>query len=454
MDVHFIAIGGSAMHNLAIALHKKGYHVTGSDDEIFDPSRQRLAKYGLLPDESGWFPGKLNHQFDAVILGMHARADNPELLRARELGLKVFSYPEYLYEQSKDKTRVVIGGSHGKTTITAMILHVLNYYGIHCDYMVGAQLEGFEVMVKLSEDAPYMVIEGDEYLSSPIDLRPKFHLYKPHIAFISGIAWDHINVFPSFEIYVDQFRKFIHCIEDEGKLIYCQDDSLVKALCEQESPSSVHLYPYGMPDFDIVDGQAVVSCHDKKYPLQVFGRHNLLNMSGALTVCMQMGVSSDMFCDAIMHFKGASRRLERIFSSSQHTAFRDFAHAPSKIKASTDAAKDFFPEKQLIACVELHTYSSLNRDFLSQYKGSLDKADKAFIFYNPHALSIKKLPEIDADDILQAFDKPGAKVFSEIHHFMEAVADSMSVSSCLLLMSSGDFAGFDFSSFLSKWEDK
>ena len=198
MNVHLIAIGGSAMHNMAIAMHKKGFNVTGSDDEIFEPSKTRLAKLNLLPAKEGWDTNNIHKGIDAVILGMHARADNPELLKAQELGLKIYSYPEYIYEQTKDKTRIVIGGSHGKTSITAMILHVLNYHKVDCDYMVGAQLDGFDTMVKLTKEAKIAVIEGDEYLSSPIDRRPKFHLYKPNIAILSGIAWDHINVFPTF----------------------------------------------------------------------------------------------------------------------------------------------------------------------------------------------------------------------------------------------------------------
>lgn len=453
MKVHFIAIGGSAMHNLAIALHKKGYQVGGSDDEIFDPARKRLLQYGLLPGRTGWFPEKLDNTIDAVILGMHARADNPELEKARQLGLNIFSYPEYLYEQSKEKTRIVIGGSHGKTTITAMVLHALHVSGVRTDYMVGAQLEGFEVMVQLSEDAPYMVIEGDEYLSSPIDPRPKFHLYKPHIALLSGIAWDHINVFPSFEMYVDQFRRFLHCIEEDGKLIYYKGDSLVKALCEEEAPESICKFPYDLPEYALEQGKTKILYRHRKYPVQVFGRHNLLNINGARMVCLQLGLTSEMFYQAMGSFKGASRRLEKIFQSNTMTVFRDFAHAPSKISASTQAVKEFFPDKHLIACIELHTFSSLNREFLDQYKGTLDAADEAFIFYDPHALMLKKLPDLDPAYIPDAFGNKEIRVFTDTLSLKNAIAArAFKQDTCLLFMSSGNFGGLDFSEFFTSDE--
>ncbi len=449
MKVHFIAIGGSAMHNLAIALSKKGYQVSGSDDEIFDPARRRLLQYGLLPEKFGWFPEKINQSIDEVILGMHARADNPELIRAKELGLRIFSYPEYLYEQSKDKTRVVIGGSHGKTTITAMILHVLNFHDIKTDYMVGAQLDGFDVMVKLTNNAPFMVIEGDEYLSSPIDPRPKFHLYKPHIALLSGIAWDHINVFPSLDNYVDQFRRFIHCIEPDGKLVYCREDELVQAIVKEEASDKLCLFPYSLPHYTVAEGKTIIHEDGENHIIQVFGKHNLLNMNGAKTICQQLGITTIMFFEAITSFKGASRRLEKIYEKPSLTVYRDFAHAPSKIKASTEAVKEFHPEKYLIACIELHTYSSLSKEFLSQYKGALDSADKAFIFYDPHALALKKLPDIFPDDILQAFDKPGARVFNKKEDILNAVKEELNKPACLLFMSSGNFGGLDFNTLFA-----
>jgi len=454
MKVHFIAIGGSAMHNLAIALHKKGYEVSGSDDEIFDPSRKRLIQHGLLPDQTGWFPRKLHKGLDAVILGMHAKPDNPELARARELDLKIFSYPEYLYEQSKNKTRIVIGGSHGKTTITAMVLHVLHHHQVQTDYMVGAQLDGFDVMVALSDQAPYMVIEGDEYLSSPIDRRPKFHIYKPHIALISGIAWDHINVFPSFEMYLDQFRRFIHCIEDGGKLIYCADDQLVRAICEEEATGSICLFPYSLPMYESDNGKVKLIHQGVKYQIQVFGKHNLLNINGSRLVCQQLGITDDMFFEAIQSFKGASRRLERVFQKNDLTVFRDFAHAPSKIKASTEAVKEYFPGRRLIACIELHTFSSLNEHFLNHYKGSLAMADEAIVYFDPHAIRLKKLPDLDPGLIISAFDKPGLKVFTDSGRLRDHILSlSLSNSACLF-MSSGNFGGLQFNELYTIFDQR
>ena len=449
MEVHFIAIGGSAMHNLAIALHKKGYEVSGSDDEVFDPSRKNLIQYGLLPEKSGWYPEKIHKELDAVILGMHARADNPELTKARKLGLNIYSYPEYLYEQSKDKTRIVIGGSHGKTTITAMVLHVLNAHGIKTDYMVGAQLDGFDVMVKLTEEAPFIVIEGDEYLSSPVDPRPKFHIYKPHIALISGIAWDHINVFPTFEMYLDQFRRFIYCIEEGGKLIYCKDDKLVEALCEEEATASLFLYPYGLPDYEIMGDKVFYIHKGNRYPIQLIGKHNLMNMNGARLICSQMGIDDSMFFDAIATFTGASRRLEKIFMGHDVTIFRDFAHAPSKIKASIEAVKEFDPGKKLIACMELHTYSSLSENFLSHYAGTLEKADEAVIFFDPHAVRLKKLPELDTDNIYKAFGKPGLKVVNDTNELYEFILKQVDHNTNFLFMSSGNFGGIQFNDLIN-----
>jgi len=447
MKVHFIAIGGSAMHNLAIALHKKGYVVTGSDDEIFDPSRRRLMQHGLLPDQYGWFPEKIHSGLDAVILGMHARADNPELEKARKLGLKVYSYPEFLYEQSKDKTRVVIGGSHGKTTITSIILHVLQHHKIDTDYMVGAQLEGFEVMVKLSNKAPFMIIEGDEYLSSPVDRRPKFHLYKPHIALLSGIAWDHINVFPTFEIYLDQFRQFIRLIEPGGKLIFCTEDEQLNILCREEENADLNLYPYGLPPYEINKGKTWCIQNGNKYPLLVFGKHNLMNINGARLVCQQLGVTNEMFFEAMASFKGASNRLEKVFEQNGTVIFRDFAHAPSKLKATTAAVKEQYPEKLLIACMELHTFSSLNKDFLSQYEGSMDAADSAIVFFSPHALQMKKLPELDPETVRMAFKKKGLEVFTDSGDLLKRLQSLAANDICFLFMSSGNFGGLNLNEF-------
>ena len=389
MNIHFIAIGGSAMHNLAIALHNKGYHVTGSDDTIHDPSKSRLEIKGLLPEAFGWFPEKITQDLDVIILGMHAKQDNPELLKAQDMGLKIYSYPEFLYEQSKDKTRVVIGGSHGKTTITSMILHVLAYHDREVDYMVGAQLEGFETMVHLTTENEFMVLEGDEYLSSPIDRRPKFHLYKPNIALLSGIAWDHINVFPTFEGYVEQFRIFTDSLTNGGIMVYNEEDIIVKEVVES-STHPIKKYPYNTPTYEIEDGITAIDTPDGMMPLEIFGDHNLQNLAGAKWICQHMGIDEDDFYEAIASFTGASKRLEKIAENKQTVIFKDFAHSPSKVKATTEAVKKQYAQREVIACLELHTYSSLNAEFLSEYQGALDLADKAVVFYSPHAVKIKQ----------------------------------------------------------------
>lgn len=447
--VHFIAIGGSAMHNLAIALHLKGYRVSGSDDEIFDPAKSRLAKYGLLPNSIGWNPDRITSDLDAVILGMHARIDNPELIRAKELGIKIFSYPEYLYEQSKHKKRVVIGGSHGKTTITAMILHVLQYAGIKADYMVGAQLEGFEVMVQLSDDAGVMVLEGDEYLTSPIDRRPKFHLYKPDIALVSGVAWDHINVFPTFEIYKDQFVKFANLITPSGKLIYCANDENVKAIGEN-CRADIESIPYNVPNFVVEDGVTKLLVGETKVPLQIFGTHNLLNLMGAMNVCHYLGVADEVFYNAITSFKGASKRLELVKKNNCTAVYKDFAHAPSKLRATISAMKEQYPTRKLVACMELHTFSSLTAAFLSQYAGSMDVADEAVVYFNPHAIEHKKLPPLDSQRVQEAFENDSIKVYTDSNQLMTDIVDMDWSNANLLLMSSGNFDGVDFNDLANK----
>lgn len=447
--VHFIAIGGSAMHNLAIALHLKGFHVTGSDDEIFDPARTRLESYGLLPDQFGWFPDKLDHSIDSIILGMHARGDNPELAKAKELGLKIFSYPEFLYEQSKDKLRVVIGGSHGKTTITAMILHVLHYSHVDADYMVGAKLEGFDVMVRLTEEAKVMVFEGDEYLTSALDLRPKFHLYKPDIALVSGIAWDHMNVFPTFENYIEQFRIFIEMVPESGALIYCNKDSEVKKTVESVNSKMLKL-PYGVPNHRVSEGKTVLLTDEGEFPLMVFGNHNLMNLEGARLVCNQLNISNLDFYKAISTFKGASNRLELIAEKPGFNAYRDFAHAPSKLKATIQAVKEQYPDRRLVACFELHTFSSLNKEFLDQYANSMEKADVAVVFFSPHALALKKLPMLLPADVRQSFGKEGMLVFSDADLFRQYLLGETWENSNLLLMSSGNFDGLQVKEFAGK----
>ncbi len=444
MEIHFIAIGGSAMHNLAIALHKQGHKVSGSDDQIFEPSRSRLFKHGLLPGKIGWYPDRLHKGLDAVIVGMHAKADNPELARAHELKLQVFSYPEFLYYHAKNKTRIVIGGSHGKTTITAMIMHVLKYHNIDADYMVGAQVQGFDVMVGLSDDAPVIVMEGDEYPSSPIDPRPKFHLYKPHIAVISGIAWDHVNVFKTYDDYLEQFRKFIHCIEDGGKLIYCAEDKTVKDLCESVSDESLCLFSYALPDYRIQKGQTYILHKGEAYLIRLFGRHNLLNLNAARTVLLQLGVSDEHFFEAMQSFKGASKRMEIMYHDEQKLIIRDFAHAPSKLKATVEAVKEQYPSKHLLACMELHTYSSLSNDFLPQYKGCMDAADEAIVFYSQKALALKRLPALEPSTVAEVFNKPGIKVYNDKVALEKELYGKHPDNTCFLMMSSADFGGMDF----------
>ena len=446
MRIHFIAIGGAAMHNLAIALHKKGDIVTGSDDEIFNPSKGRLAKYGLLPENIGWNPNRIGSDLDAIILGMHARVDNPELLKAKELGLKIYSYPEFLYEHAKNKTRIVIGGSHGKTTITAMILHVLKQTEIETDYLVGAQLDGFEVMVRLSDTAKFMVFEGDEYLTSPLDLRPKFHLYRPHIALLSGIAWDHINVFPTFENYMDQFRIFINLIEKGGSLVYCQCEEVLNKLVN-ESKSNVHLKPYNLPDYHITEGKTYLNIDSMQVPLEIFGEHNLLNLDGARHICNEINISDETFYNAIKSFKGASNRLELIAKDRFTTLYKDFAHSPSKLKATINAVKNQYPERDLVACMELHTFSSLNQEFLNEYCGSMDKADFAFVYFNPETLKHKNLPALSFDQIRKAFNHRNLKVYSDSEVLISYLLNHNWKNKNLILMSSGNFDGLDYPAF-------
>ena len=443
MRTHFIAIGGAAMHNLALALHEKGYQVTGSDDAIFEPSKSRLDKKGLLPPEMGWFPERITADIEAVILGMHAKADNPELLKAQALGLKIYSYPEFLYEQSKNKTRVVIGGSHGKTTITSMILHVMHYHNIEVDYMVGAQLEGFDTMVHLTHHNDFIVLEGDEYLSSPIDRRPKFHLYQPNIALLSGIAWDHINVFPTFDNYVEQFEIFVNQITKGGILVYNEEDATVKKVAE-ESTNTIRRIPYQTPSYTVKDGVTLLDTPEGPMPIEVFGAHNLNNLAGAKWICQNMGVDEADFYEAIASFKGASKRLEKIAEGKEKVAYKDFAHSPSKVSATTKAVKAQYPDRKLVACLELHTYSSLNAEFLKEYEGALDAADVAIVFYSPDAVKIKQLEEVTYDQIAQSFKRNDLIIYTNPTAFKDFLFHYDLNNSALLLMSSGNYGGLNF----------
>lgn len=444
MKIHLIAIGGSAMHNLALALHKANHEVTGSDDEIFEPSRTRLATCGLLPPHVGWFPEKIHANLDCIILGMHAHADNPELAKAKELQIPVYSYPAFLFEQTKNKKRVVIGGSHGKTTTTSMIMHVMQYHAQKFDYLVGALIEGFEHSVLVEEHHNVALFEGDEYLASTLDPRPKFHLYKPHVAVITGIAWDHMNVFPTFENYIEQFSIFIDSIEPDGIVIYSEEDPEVAGLVEnhpRRESGELQCLPYRTPAYRIDDGKTYLEVGKLSIPLRIFGQHNLQNMEGARLVCAQLGLASEQFYDAIQHFSGASRRLEKLHDAPNFTVYRDFAHAPSKLKATTRAVKEQHPMRKLIAFMELHTYSSLNKNFLSQYIGAMDDADIACVYYSPEVVAHKRLPAISEAEVKSAFGRADLVVFTN-NAALQAHLDSIDKSnSVLLLMSSGNWGG-------------
>ncbi len=442
MHIHFISIGGSAMHNLAIALHKQGINISGSDDEIFEPSRSRLKKYGLLPETEGWNHRRIHRELDAVILGMHAKQENPELEKAQKLGIPIYSFPSYLYEHARNKTRIVIGGSHGKTTITAMVLHALNTYGVDVDYMVGAQLEGFEVMVKLSHDAQIMVLEGDEYLTSSLDPRPKFHVYKPDVALLSGIAWDHFNVFPSFENYLQQFRDFIDLVPDDGKLVYFEKDQHVRTLVNQYKGTADKI-PYSTFNYKIQNEQTHILYNGQSFPVQVFGAHNLSNLQGAMQICRIAGVNEEAFLSSMETFRGASNRLE-LAGENQHTKiFTDFAHSPSKVKATSEAVKEQYKHHALVGVLELHTYSSLNKDFLNQYRGTMNAIDIPLIFFSNHALTIKKLPPLSKEDIHKAFDNEDIIIFNQRHELEIFLKKQQWDRKNLLLMSSGNFNGMD-----------
>ena len=447
MRIHLIAIGGSAMHNLAIALHTMGNIVTGSDDEVFEPSKSRLEKHGLLPSYRGWNQDVITSNIDAIILGMHARKDNPELVKATKLGLKIYSYPEYFYEQTKDKTRVVVGGSHGKTTITSMIMHVLKYCGYQFDYLVGSQVEGFETMVGLSSSSKIAVVEGDEYLASPLDPRPKFHLYKPHVAIISGIAWDHINVFPTIEEYVKQFEIFGQCIKKGGSLIYYEGDTYINKVLEV-LPSEIEKIPYMAHDSVIKEGTtALKTSANQIIEIPVFGEHNLQNINAAKLACNKLDVGDSDFYSAISSFTGAKKRLEVLKQNDNTCIFLDFAHSPSKLMATTKAVKEQHPDRKLIACMELHTFSSLNATFLATYKDTMKYADVAIVYFNPETIKHKRLYMITPEQVKAAFgDHSNLNVFTDNESLLKEIDMQELTGKNLLLMSSGNFSGINFKS--------
>ena len=447
MNVHFIAIGGSVMHQLAIALKRKGYTITGSDDEIFEPAKTNLQNEGLLPETMGWYPEKISAGLDAVILGMHARGDNPELLAAQALQLKIYSFPEYIFEESKNKTRVVVGGSHGKTTTTSMIMHVLKNTGRTFDYLVGARLEGFSQSVNITE-ASLIICEGDEYPASVIEKRPKFHFLFPHIAIITGIAWDHINVFPTFEIYLSQFKEFIAKIQPGGLLIYNETDPVLNKLVNEHATG--RKTGYAIPEHSIENGATSIRLGDANGMLKVFGNHNLLNVHAAFLACAELGVTAGEFVRTIESFTGASKRLELLAAGKSLLVYRDFAHAPSKVKATIEAVKQQFPDKRLIALIELHTYSSLNAAFLAEYHGAVEMADVAAVYYSTHALEIKKMPPIPKELVSSGFAKEGLSVINEKQELEEWLEQQDYTRSNLLLMSSGSFDGIDIVTFASE----
>jgi UDP-N-acetylmuramate: L-alanyl-gamma-D-glutamyl-meso-diaminopimelate ligase len=442
MRVHFIAIGGSAMHNLAIALNRKGIQVSGSDDEIFEPSRTRLEKEGILPANIGWDVSNIHAELDAVILGMHAREDNPELLKAKELQIPIFSYPEYLYEQSKDKMRIVIGGSHGKTTITSMLLHAINKLGLNVDYMVGAQLDGYDCMVKLTNDAKFMILEGDEYLSSPIDRRPKFHLYHPNVALISGIAWDHINVFPTFENYTNQFEIFCDLIEPNGTLIYNSEDPEVRKLGEQ-AREGITSIAYQTPTFEPTETGTLLHFEGQSYPLLVFGPHNLQNLMGAMNLAKSIGIEHAAFLQSMSDFTGAGKRLQKVIERPDFVMFKDFAHSPSKLKATTAAVKHQYPNRKVVACMELHTFSSLKKEFLPHYEGAMIAADEALVYFNPEVVHHKKLEAISIQQVSDGFGG-SVEVKNETADVLTFIRSHSWNNAVLLMMSSGNFDGIDY----------
>jgi len=442
MKVHLISIGGAVMHNLAITLYKKGYIVTGSDDEIFEPSRSRLAHYGLLPANWGWNPGLITEDIDYIILGMHAKSDNPELIKARELGMKIISFPEYLYEQTKHKKRIVVAGSHGKTTTTAMIMHVFRFLGIKFDYMVGSQIDGFETMVGLSDDSRIAVFEGDEYLTSALDSRPKFHIYMPDIAVLNGIAWDHMNVFPTFEIYLEQFKIFIEKITEGGSLIYFDGDTEIKKLVQDAGDRIVKI-PYKVHGYFQNKTGFYAATHNRVVPLKIFGGHNMQNLSAAKEACIAAGVSEDDFYKAIKSFEGTSKRLEKLIENEKGVVFLDFAHAPSKVKATVEAVVARYPDRKVIACFELHTYSSLNDEFLPLYNGSLESPDEALVYFNPHAIELKKLKTLSKEVVKRAFGRDNLKVYDNSDELFSYIKTLKYLNPVFLFMSSGDFNGFD-----------
>lgn len=441
--IHFIAIGGSIMHNLAIALQKQGYHVTGSDDEFFEPSGSQLKKHDLLPEKTGWHEERIHENVDAIILGMHAKKDNPELLKAQKLGLKCYSFPEFIFEQSRDKQRVVIAGSHGKTTITSLVIHIMKYHNKEFDYLVGSRLKGFETMVQITKEAPVIILEGDEYLSSPLDKTPKFIHYNHHLGVITGIAWDHINVFPTFDVYLEQFEKFIKNTPKAGAIIYNKDDKVLKDLINKHKKDDIALLEYTEHKHVIKHGKTFLKTEKDDVEIPLIGKHNMQNVMAAKTLCNRMGITDDMFYEAIRSFQGPDKRLQLIAENNSTRIFKDFAHAPSKLKATTEAVKKQFKDQSVIGCLELHTYSSLNKDFLKEYKNTFNDVDIPVIYYDPDTVHHKNLETLTPEAIKTAFNNQDLKVFTDKQTLEDYLRSLNYGNTVLLMMSSGNFGGID-----------
>jgi UDP-N-acetylmuramate: L-alanyl-gamma-D-glutamyl-meso-diaminopimelate ligase len=434
-------MGGSVMHSLAIVLKAAGHDVSGSDDEFFEPSRSALAEHGLLPQE-GWWPEKITENVDTVILGMHATKDNPELLKAQQLGLRILSFPEFIYEQSVDKQRIVVAGSHGKTTITAIICHVLRYFKREFDYVIGARVSGIENTVKLT-GAPIIIIEGDEYPSSALDPTPKFLRFQHHVGLISGISWDHVNVYPTEEEYVKQFDRFADQTPKGGILIYCEQDPMALMIGKKERADVLEISYKSHAHASDNNGQSFLTNVKERYPIRIFGSHNFQNIAAAKEVLKKIGITPEQFFEAITSFEGASGRLEKVKDNTSATVYKDFAHAPSKVKATVKAVKEIYPSRDLVACLELHTFSSLNKRFLPQYKDSMKAAQVPVVYYNPEKMKRKNLEPLSEADIRSAFANPALTVFNDALKLEDFLRQQSWKNKNLLMMSSGNFGGID-----------
>lgn len=452
MRVHFIAIGGSVMHNLAVNLADQGHQVTGSDDQIVEPSKSRLQKVGLLPEKLGWFPEKITEDLDAIILGMHAAADNPEVKRAEELGIKIYSYPEFVYQQSEDKIRVVIAGTYGKTTITSMVMHVLKKLNREFDYLVGAQLEGFGSLVKLTAHSPVIIIEGDEYYASALDYQSKFLYYKPNIALISGVEWDSFRTHIEEERYYDQFRSFITTIVPRGTLIYNKDSKHLVDIVEETKECKINRHGYKMPEYTINKGVTYLDLGETKIPLKVFGKHNLSNIMGAYTVCEWLGVKRDEFYEAIQDFKSSIRYLEFVAGTDTSVVYQDFAHSPAKLRSSIHAIKEQFPYQALVTIIELNAYDVIEDDKFYAYENTMQGSDHAVAFVNLENVKNLNINVTDLEAKLEkVFNHPSFRVITSVAVLGDFLESFKSNGHNLLFMSSNSHSGVNMASFADKF---